>query len=363
MRHQLFSGACVLACATLLTTTAGAARRVASGLSGAFAAHEQKQDKDNQKSGGATAAQGQTAPNVSEAEAKALKKIETAATTQAKLQAASDFVKKYPQSPARARLADYLAGQVNAATDTAQKISLGESYVAIFNAPGEAARVDEMLVDAYLKSQRLDDAFRVGALALAANPDDVVTLTSLAYAGINAVLQNNTKYQQQSEQYALKAADLLTADKRPSSVAEAQWPAYKASWLPRLYYALAILSYKSNNVAEAQARAERAAAANSDDPHVYLMLANIANDEYQKLASQYNSTHAPAMLQQAQDKLDRVIDLYAHAVALAEARPETKSLSDQLMPDLQNYYKFRHNNSTEGLQQLIAKYRPAPAAQ
>ena len=29
----------------------------------------------------------------------------------------------------------------------------------------------------------------------------------------------------------------------------------------------------------------------------------------------------------------------------------------QVIPDLTNYYKYRHNQSTKGLQELINKYR------
>jgi len=35
-------------------------------------------------------------------------------------------------------------------------------------------------------------------------------------------------------------------------------------------------------------------------------------------------------------------------------------MMQQLTTDLTDYYKFRHNNSTEGLQQLIDKYKPKP---
>jgi len=55
--------------------------------------------------------------------------------------------------------------------------------------------------------------------------------------------------------------------------------------------------------------------------------------------------------------LDTIIDAYARAAALATGRPEYQTLMQQVIPDLTNYYKYRNNQSTKGLQQLIDKYK------
>ena len=55
--------------------------------------------------------------------------------------------------------------------------------------------------------------------------------------------------------------------------------------------------------------------------------------------------------------LDTIIDAYARAAALATGRPEYQPLMQQVIPDLTNYYKYRNNQSTNGLQQLINKYK------
>ena len=57
--------------------------------------------------------------------------------------------------------------------------------------------------------------------------------------------------------------------------------------------------------------------------------------------------------------IDKVIDQYAHAVALSEGKPEYQRLHEQALSDLTVYYKFRHNQTTDGLQQLNDKYKPA----
>jgi len=63
------------------------------------------------------------------------------------------------------------------------------------------------------------------------------------------------------------------------------------------------------------------------------------------------------LLKQAYGAMDQVIDLYAHAVGLAEGRAEYDKLRAQVTADLQTYWTHRHNGSTEGLQQLIDKYK------
>ncbi len=55
--------------------------------------------------------------------------------------------------------------------------------------------------------------------------------------------------------------------------------------------------------------------------------------------------------------LDTIIDAYARAAALATGRPQYQTLLQQLIPDLTNYYKYRHNQSIQGLQELINKYK------
>ena len=55
--------------------------------------------------------------------------------------------------------------------------------------------------------------------------------------------------------------------------------------------------------------------------------------------------------------MDKAIDLYARALGASAGKPEHKQLEDQVLQSITPYYKYRHNGSTEGLQQLIDKYK------
>jgi len=144
---------------------------------------------------------------------------------------------------------------------------------------------------------------------------------------------------------------------------EAQWTAHKEV-LPELYQQTAILHMVTGNAAEAKARLIKATALGPKDPSSFALLGLLINDEYVQQATAYKSMpegkQKEETLKKLQDMLDNIIDVYAHAAALAVGRPEYQALLQQVTTDLTSYYKFRHNQSTEGLQQLIDKYKPQP---
>ena len=304
------------------------------------------------------------APQVPEAEAKAAQKVKAAPDMNAKLAAAGEFLQKYPKSTLRLPLADYLAGQLKAVTDTAQKIALGEKFISLFTNPGESDSVAILLINTYVGASKLDDAFRFGASWLEKNPEDAIIMSELAFQGTDQAQRNNPRFAQQSRAYAQKAIELLEANKRPALSDETLWNNFKQSRLPLLYRAAGMLALISKNNDEAMTRFQKAAALNPNDPIVYWLMGGIRNDEYQRLVQIYQQT-PPGSSQSEQLKvinarLDEVIDLYAHTVALSESKPELQRLREQAMKDLESYYKYRHN-STNGLQELIAKYKAAPS--
>jgi hypothetical protein len=97
------------------------------------------------------------------------------------------------------------------------------------------------------------------------------------------------------------------------------------------------------------------------DPFNYLLLATIANDEYLKVAETYKNMPDGKAKDDLRIKvtqlMDKVIDLYAHAVALSEGKAGYEKLHNQTLADMTPYYKYRHKNSTDGMQKLIDGYK------
>lgn len=300
---------------------------------------------------------------VPQAEADAINKINNVAEPAAKLEAAAEFLKKYPTSTWRGRVAEHIALEIARVGDAGQQVTLSETFVGLFTETAETDLVAPTLIEAYIKANRVEDAFRVAGPYLERTPSDVAALTQMALIGIEQAKQNNTKFVQSSLQYGRKAIELIESNARPAAMDDDRWSEYQTKWLAQLYQSTAIASLLSGNAGEARAGLEKAASLNDNDPVNYMLLGGLADQEYQQLAQRHRSlSEGPLkdeVLKQAHVKIDQVIDLFARAVALAGGDPQYQRLQQQLMQSLEQYYKYRHNGSTDGMQKLIDKYRKA----
>jgi hypothetical protein len=296
---------------------------------------------------------------LSDAETKAVKAVEGAADVNAKLVAATDFVKKYPKSSARPHVSEYVASQIIEVKDGDQKLALAKKFQSIFTESTEAEVIQPSLIDAYLHLSRFDDAFASGATYLARN-DDIQVLVALAIAGTEQAKAKNTKFAAASQQYGAKALNMFENNKKPADMDDAYWNQQKAL-LPQLYQEMGIIAFMQQKQSDAQGLLEKATVANPADPMNYLLLASITNDEYQKVAQTYQSMpegkSKDDLLSKANQLMDKVIDQYAHTLALSEGKPTYQRLHDQTLEDMTAYYKYRHKNSTDGLQKLIDGYK------
>ncbi|MDQ2975218.1 MAG: hypothetical protein M3R69_07385 [Acidobacteriota bacterium] len=306
----------------------------------------------------------QAESKVSGEEADAALKINKAVGAAAKLQAAGQFLKKYPKSSLRPRIASALAMEV-ASTDPSQRLAFIDTYLSLFKEPSEAEMVSVAQIDAYILLDRADDAFRLGSVWLEKHPDDIEVMRGLSVLSSNEAIRGNNKFVEPGNKYGGRAIELMEADKKPADLDPAKWNEYKARWLPLLYREGGVLALKSGDNAGARTKLEKAAALKSIDPVVYAILGQMKDEEYAAMAAKYqampDSAAKQTMLQTVQDQMDKVIAYYAQAMALAGDKPEFVQLKTQLKPGLEEYYKFRHNGSLEGLQQLIDKNKATAA--
>jgi len=303
---------------------------------------------------------GQTSPQASDAELQAAKKVQSAPDPATALQAAAEFVKKYPKSEIMMQVARITAGKIAALTDANQKVTFSETYQNTFKSPEYEDIILPTLVDGLTKANRTDEAFQKADAYLQRHPDDVAMLTQMALVGAELIRSRNTKYVPQAQKYGASAIALIEADKKPADLSDADWTQYKTKWLGQLYQSSGLLAMVAGDQAGAKGKLEKAIAANPYEPFSYLLLGQLANNQYQVLANQYKSmvpgAEQEAALKKALEQMDQIIDYYAHAVALSEGIPQYKQLHDQVMQDLETFYKYRHK-SADGLQQLIDKYK------
>src|SRR5207253_2198175 len=122
-----------------------------------------------------------------------------------KLTAANEYVKKYPKSLARKRVADNLSMQIGGVSDLNQRLTLTQKFMTIFTNEAESGDIEPILIDTYVGLNRFDDAFSDSAAYLAKHPDAVSVLISLAIVGTEQAKQKNAKYVKQSHDYGMKA--------------------------------------------------------------------------------------------------------------------------------------------------------------
>lgn len=303
----------------------------------------------------------QAQPKVSGGERSAQEKITKAAGPEAKIQAAAEFLKKYPQSALRPQVAEAIANEIAGVTDAPLKLSLAETYLALFTAPGEADRVGLMLLDSYIAADRAEEAFRAAGPWLQKNPDDVDALRRLTTTALNASIRGNNAFLAQGQQYGAKALELIEADKRPATADDARWAAFKAESVPALHRDLGILAFRAGDRTLSRKHLARAAELKSPDAAVYLILAQMADEDYNLMAKEYQIMPAgaekTAFLPKVEAGLDQTIEAFAQAIAATEGNAQYQAANTQLRQDIESYYKYRHKGSTEGLQQLIDKYK------
>ncbi|MBO0797243.1 MAG: hypothetical protein J2P31_00315 [Blastocatellia bacterium] len=296
-------------------------------------------------------------PQVSEDEQKALAKINAASGADAKLKAAADYLKKYSKSQMRPRVAGVIADEIGAVKDNSQKIALAQSFESTFNQPNEADLIKPALVEAYLNSGKIDEALKESSKYLEKNPDDVIMLTQLAMAGMNQAQKQaaSPKLLQESSNAAAKAAELMETDKKPERMSADAWNTYRNTWLPRIYQAQGIILFFSNDKAKSREQLEKAVGIDPYEPNTLLLLVNVTNEEYQDLAKKYQAEKNPDILNQALSKLDETINYMARAVAATDGNAQFQDVNKQLKENLKQYYEFRHDGKTDGMEELIKK--------
>jgi len=305
----------------------------------------------------------QQAKPASEAEEKAVVAINSAPDAASKLAAAGELLKKYPKSTHRSQVAAYVAGEIAQVTDATQKLKLAEDFQKVFKEGQDLEIIQLVVLDSLLALKRIDDAFSQGASLLAKEPENVSVLTHLALVGAEEAKRQNAKYVPIGLQYGLKSIELIEANKKPANLGDARWAKQK-EMLPILYLNMGILGLVTGKPAEAAARFEKASVLDPAEPTSYALLGQIVDDEYQQLAQAYRAMPAgkekEETLRKATERMDKAIDLYARSLGTNAGKPETKEKKDfeaQVLQSITPYYKYRHNGSTEGLQQLIDKYK------
>ena len=295
----------------------------------------------------------------SPAETEALAAIKLATNPTTKLAAAEDFIAKFPNSKARLSVAETIAGEILKIKNGSVALALLDRAQAVFTSEPEKEILKPVALEAYAIGNRIDDAFALASEMLAKNPDNINVLVRMTLLGSEEARKRNRKYADASLQYGLKAIALIEAGKKPANVEAETWALQS-----NLYQQTAILYLASGNTQEAKSRLTKAAALAPQNPSNFALLARVMNADYLSQMDAYEAMPEGKARQDAKKNLevllDSLIETYARAAGLATGRTEYQTLLQQVIPDLTTYYKRRNKESTQGLQQLINRYRLRP---
>jgi hypothetical protein len=215
-------------------------------------------------------------------------------------------------------------------------------------------------------------AYGLANQVLADDPSNVRVLIALGYGAVAASTEaRNETFNAEAAKHAAKAIQLIGSGRTPET-----WAPFKGKEdvLGSLHYALGFYALKSNPdaaipsfITAAQVDADR-----RSSPTTYSLLAlAYQNGPYKRLSDEYsrrfaNQPETPeskAAIESINKVVDRIIDAYARAVALAGNNPQHQAAKTQSMTQLTNFYKFRNNNSDAGLNEFIAGVLAKPLPQ
>ncbi len=266
---------------------------------------------------------------------------------QVAFEAGRDYLAKYPGD----EYASYVARWCTAYERASRRLELARSF----------------------KRQDYAGVFRAGRLILADESDDLKTISYLAYAGYLAAAKGDDSHAAESLDYARRAiATIESGAKRPTD-----WQPFvdQPDALAYLNFVVGELTLKDDPAAAASLylKALTYDSTLRRAPVIYSRLAAAyVAARYDPLSKEYESRYSGkeatdesrAALEKIHSVVDLIVDSYARAVALSSSDPQYADARRRWMDELTRFYKFRHDDSTEGLDALISSVasKPLPEA-
>ena len=264
-------------------------------------------------------------------------------------QAAKEYLQKYPK-------------------DNDQYTQYLQKWIAVYERDERKRTLPQLVYNA----KNFAGAYTLGKQILTEEPEYLPALIHLGYAGFLATtLAKNETFNADAQTYANKAIQAIEAGKSPAS-----WAPFKGKedTLAQLYYTVGFLNLKTapDRAVQPLIRAAQFDTDLKKSPAIYYYLAAAyETGPYKTMAAAYQTTYAgkdesaqsKLALEQLNVIIDRMIDAYARAVAAAGTDAANAQIKAQSSGKLGQFYKFRHEGSDAGMNELIAGVlaQPLPA--
>ena len=252
------------------------------------------------------------------------------------------FVQKFPNS----KFADFV------------KKDIGREYGILFNK--------------YVQAKNIGEVIRIGKDYLAGDPDNLDYLLAI-------VVQIRTNEISANPQNFAHASDATELSEKSIKLIEAGKTAgdpkvFKDKvTLGYLHQTLAIIYEHDKNVDKALGEYDKAAAAEPANATYFFHCGRLHNAKYAAAAQKYQAMpeadrdaadqkpEVKAALEEVNKQADAVITCWARYLGLtADKKEGSAEVRAQIEKALTDLYKYRHNDSTEGLQKLIDQNKQNP---
>jgi len=218
------------------------------------------------------------------------------------------------------------------------------------------------------KEKKYAAAYALGKQVLASDPDNLRTIINLASAGYLASSTSDASLNAETLDFARRAIAMLEGGAQPSD-----WKPFNGRT-----DALAYLNFITGELILKETPAEsvnyfRKAIASEgavkDTPVIYsrLAAAYVASryePQSREFEARFGGKEASAESKAALEEINRTVDLitdaYARAVALSGTQAQYGEARARWMQELTRFYKFRNNDSAEGLEAYIAGVTAKP---
>lgn len=218
--------------------------------------------------------------------------------------------------------------------------------------------------------KNVSDIITQAKAAAAENPDKEVDYSTFIVAQI-ATLElfaqpPNYTHSADAMAFAQKSVTLIESGKTPGT------PDFKKNVaLAYLYNVQANVEKNNKNVDKALEYYKKASSYEPANPQYYLQCGSLHQQKYAAAATEYQQfpedkravepekmePAVKAALDKVNGEADAVIQCWAKFVGLTRGKTEWDGTRAQVEKVLTDLYKFRHNDSTDGLEQLIESFK------
>lgn len=168
-----------------------------------------------------------------------------------------------------------------------------------------------------------------------------------------------------------KAIEVIKSGKAPVNVPD--WDKKKPAVLASLYQTVGLYTWKaSKKDDDALNTFKESIAQDCSDPVTYYFMAEVHKGKYDSLSKEYDSLadadktgdKGKEVLDKINSVVDQMIESYAKTLAVSESRAKVyDKLRIGVQAALETFWKFRNNNTLDGLPDFTAKFKAeCPAA-